>query len=118
MIKIDPYSGKRFEPLRTNQKYSCRENQIKFNNVKAQKRRSIMGKADQALKHNWKVCCKILGNNKEAIKSRDWLEALEYHFGYSTHFEEYGKGVHPAIYEFIIIKLEGNKYKIVKNDAY
>ena len=41
MEREDPYTKEMFTPLRSNQVYASRENQIKHNNLKAREKRLI-----------------------------------------------------------------------------
>ena len=118
MVYTDPFTKEQFYPKRLNQKFASRANQIKFNNRKAQKKRIAHHKAQRALNRNWEICKRLLGDKNEVIKSKDWLEALEYNFHYCTHFEDCEGDVYPATHEFILITLPDNKYKIVRNNAY
>jgi hypothetical protein len=115
MVYTDPLTQETFYPQRTNQKFASRRNQIKYNNLKARKKRAAKKKFDQPLDKNRTILSGILGSNKEAVKSKDWLLALGYHFNIYTHSMLYeGKSI-PCIYEFAIAQIERDKYKIFRH---
>lgn len=115
---IDPFTGEKFTKKRHNQKFANRRNQTRFNNLKALKKRQLKKKIDQPLDRNRNILMEILGNNKEIIRSKDWLLALGYNFSLYTYSIKIGKEVVPCVYEFIIQKINDNKYKISKDKSY
>ena len=52
LYKIDPYTGEEFEPMRSNQRFANRKNQIAYNNAKASKLRSVKAPRLKALKRS------------------------------------------------------------------
>ena len=115
MQYTDPLTKEVFYPKRSDQKFASRKNQIRFNNVKARKKRALKKKFDKPLDRNRNVLSGILGSNKEAVKSKDWLLALGYNFNIYTHAVMYeGKSI-PCIYEFAIAQIERDKYKIFRH---
>ena len=114
MLPTDPLTKESFVPLRSNQKFASRKNQIKFNNLKATKKRIAKKKYDRPLDKNRNILLSILSGQNEAIKSRDWLLALGYNFTIYTHSSRHDGKVIPCIYEFGLVQLEGNKYKIIR----
>ena len=115
MQYTDPLTKEVFYPKRSDQKFASRKNQIRFNNLKARKKRALKKKFDRPLDKNRNILFGILGSNKEAIKSMDWLLALGYYFNIYTHSMLYeGKSI-PCIYEFAIAQIERDKYKIFRH---
>jgi hypothetical protein len=116
----DPYSGEIFVPKRIDQRFANRQNQIKYNNLLAKKKRIIKGPYDRPLDHCRKVLKKVLGNEIEVVRSRDFLSALEYDFGFSMYQALVDKERNitgKGIYEYLIIPMPNNQYKITKYDT-
>lgn len=115
--KKDPLTNELFTPKRTNQRFANRQNQIKFNNLLAKKKRIAKAIYDKPLDRNRNVLKKVLGDNKEIIKSKDFLSALDYNFNLSMYqvlLEKEKNTTATGIYEYLIIPIENNKYKITK----
>ena len=85
MERKDPLTGEEFYPKRSNQFLASRENQTRFNNLKASKKRKVKYLVDSILDKNRKVLAKILGDELEIIKSKEFLRGAEFHFGCHTH---------------------------------
>jgi hypothetical protein len=112
MYYTDPLTKENFLPIRSNQKFASRKNQIRFNNLKAKIKRAAKKKFDQPLDRNRTILKGILGDKKEMIKSQDWLLALGFNFRIYTHGVMYeGKSI-PCIYEFALVKVGEDKYKV------
>ena len=79
-MNIDPLTKQEFVPRHLNQRFESRKNQIKYNNLKARRKRAAKKKYDQPLDRNRNILIKILNGSNEAIKSKDWLLALGYNF--------------------------------------
>jgi hypothetical protein len=86
MKRIDPLTKRTFIAKRTNQKFETRENQIRYNNLKARKARMKMAPWETALKKNYRILSQIIGDQKRAIA--DPLE-LKYKGYDSTVFSQY-----------------------------
>ncbi len=110
----DPLTGQEFIKHRHNQKFATRANQIRFNNLKALRKRAAKAPLDRILDNNRTILNKILGNNTEEVVSRDYLLGT----GYSLNYLQYKRTVtgieYAGIYEYGIAKLSDGKYKIVK----
>ena len=116
-METDPLTKESFYPKRSNQKFASRKNQVKYNNLKARKKRVAKKKFDQPLDRNRNILIGILGTNMSMIKHKEWLLALGYDFNIYTHSSRYeGKNI-PCIYEFGIAQLDGEKFKIMRNES-
>ena len=115
MLPTDPLTKEIFVPLRSNQKFASRKNQIKFNNLKQSKKRNSKKKYDRPLDKNRNILLSILSGQNEAIKSKDWLLALGYNFNIHTHYVRHNDKPIPCIFEFGLIRLENDRYKIIRN---
>jgi hypothetical protein len=67
--RIDPYSGEKFYPKKSNQRFASRENQIAYNNSKAKKERDLHTNFHNQIKKNWNILKTILGIKKSEIKT-------------------------------------------------
>jgi hypothetical protein len=115
MYASDPLTKESFYPKRSNQKFASRKNQVKYNNLKARKKRQAKKKFDQPLDKNRSILLGILGDKKEVIKSKDWLLALGYSLNIYTHSMTFNKTTIPCIYEFAIARIDIDKYKIFRH---
>ncbi len=111
----DLLTNELFTPKRVNQRFACRKNQIEYNNLLAKKKRIAKAGYDKPLDRNRNVLKKVLGDNKEVIKSKDYLSALDYHFGlsmYQTIIDKEKNITAKGIYEYLIIPMTNNNFKI------
>jgi hypothetical protein len=116
MERIDPLSKAKFRPNRANQKFANRTNQIRYNNLKALRKRRAKSKFDKALDRNRTIMEKLLNGKDTIVKSRDWLEALDFSFDTYTHVGKYKEQTIAYCYEFGIRKLDKNSYEIIRHD--
>ncbi|MHA7056787.1 hypothetical protein ACWGOQ_0006175 [Aquimarina sp. M1] len=111
---FDPFTNQEFTKNRSNQKYKSRENQIKFNNEKARKKRMAMAAINKALENNRKVLHSILGDNERVKRSKDFMLGAGYAFGVFTHHMMMDESLWHCVYEYGITKLEHENYIIRK----
>jgi len=112
MTTTDPLTGENFVPHRTNQKFVSRKNQIAFNNRKARQKRRAEIPYDSKLKHNRKVLKQILVNEKETIRSRDFLKGAGFDFRFFHSTSAKDDSVIYYIYEFNVEMLPNGTYHI------
>jgi len=110
----DPLTGEAFIKKRSNQVFANRVNQIRYNNLKAHAKRKAKSKMDKILDNNRKVLMKVLGSNKEKIKSRDFLDGAGLHFGYNTHTTMIEGNKWICIYDYGYSLVDKNTFKIKK----
>lgn len=110
----DPFTGEVFTPLRSNQKFANRKNQIAYNNAIAKKNRKIKSPILSELNNNHKILIKVLGNDKSAIKSKDYLLGAGFNFSVFSKRIRTNDGVYQVIYDYGISTLEGDAFKIIK----
>ena len=114
----DFLTGELFEPKKSNQHFSCRANQIRYNNLLAKKKRLIKAPYDNPLDKNRTILKRILGNQEEVVKSRDFLEGAGYNFKYHQYqitIDKINGITAKGIYEFLIFCIDNNNYKIQNN---
>lgn len=109
----DPLTGEPFHKRRSNQKFSSRENQIRYNNFKGGQKRKAKAQVDKILDKNRNILKKVLGEKKEVILSKDYLLGAGFHFSCLTHNIKIGETIYNCIYDFCYARLENNQYKIV-----
>lgn len=113
----DPVTGEIFIPKRINQRFAKRQNQIRYNNLKAARKRRAKASIDKPLDKNRTILSRLLGDKKEIIKSRDYLLGCGYNFSYFTHsvrLKDTTNALAVCIYEFCLLTLDNNNYKIFK----
>lgn len=111
---IDPLTGEEFVPKRSNQKFATRENQIKFNNLKAAEERKAKARTRKILNSNRKVLKKVLGDKDEVKRSYDHLEGAGLDFGYNTHTITFGDVKWICVDDYAYTVIGENLFKIVK----
>lgn len=112
------YSGEEFIPKKISQRFANPQNRIKYNNAKASKINLERAFVDKPLHRNRNILKELLGNKTEITVHNEFLRGRGYHFGLSTFLDEWeGRNVF-CIYEFMLINLPNNQFKILKNERY
>ncbi|KZS39731.1 hypothetical protein AWE51_08755 [Aquimarina aggregata] len=111
---IDPWTNIEFSKNRSNQKFECKENQIRYNNEKAKQKRNAMATINKTLNNNRNVLQSILGDRQSVQRSRDFLLGAGYHFGISTHSLKIKGILWNCVYEYGITKIADQQFKISK----
>jgi len=114
MKATDPLSGQVFTKRVVNQRFSSRENQIRFNNQKANDKRRALNDYWKVLTHNRDILQRTLDNKAEQTVSRDFLIGAGYDFTFYTHSGINEKHRVVGVFEFGLIPLTGNRYKIIR----
>ncbi|WP_040252379.1 hypothetical protein [Psychroserpens mesophilus] len=110
----DPLTGETFFKRRNNQVFANRENQIKYNNIKAQKRRDSTKEINQLLNNNRNILKRVLGGEQEVVKSLDFLYGAGFNFAIITHTCRIGEQKCNCIFDYAYLFIEGNQVKIIK----
>jgi len=113
---IDPLTGEEFVPKRSNQKFASRENQIKYNNIKAAKERNAKALTENILNANRKVLQRILGSKSEVIKSYDFMDGAGLNFGFNTHTMKIRDINWICVHDYAYALVNTNAFKIIKLD--
>lgn len=111
---IDPLTGEEFVLKRSNQKFASRENQIKYNNLKAGEERQAKAKTRKILNSNRKVLQKVLGSNDEVVRSLDYLKGAGLDFQYCTHIIKGHNFNWTCIDDYAYSLISTNTFKIIK----
>ena len=112
MFLSDPLTKESFVPKRSNQKFSCRLNQIKYNNRKAKSKRLAKAPYDNVLDSNRNILIRIIGEEDDRIVSKDYLLGAGFVFGYFIKSMVQDNINYQCIYNYAITQLEDGKYKI------
>lgn len=110
----DPLTGETFTKKRSNQVFANRENQIKYNNIKAAKERQAKARTRKILDTNRTVLQKVLGSNNEIVKSLDYLLGAGLHFGFSTHTMKIEGLNWICVDDYAYTAINTNTFKIIK----
>ena len=95
MFLSDPLTKESFVPKRSNQKFSCRLNQIKYNNRKAKSKRLAKAPYDK-------------------IVSKDYLLGAGFNFQiFNRSFNKDGIQ-YQCVYRYALCLLKSGQYKIIK----
>lgn len=111
---IDPLTGEVFNKRRNNQVFANRQNQIRYNNLKAYEKRNAKAQIDKILEINRQVLKVTLGSNAEIIKSLDYLQGAGLHFGCNTHSINRDGVKWICIYDYAYSLIDTNIFKIIK----
>ncbi len=112
---IDLFTKESFIKKRNNQKFANRKNQINYNNRLANEKRKIKAGLDKALDKNRNILKNLLGNEKEVIKSRDFLLGAGFNFSVQTNSKQINNGIYYCVYDYGYLKMENGMYKIIKH---
>jgi hypothetical protein len=113
MKKIDPFTSEEFTAKRHNQRFSCRLNQIAFNNKLAREKRELLRESNTKLNTNRAVLKKLYENGKIEV-SKEFLLGAGFNFLYYTqNYNSKGRQFH-AVYDFLIEILPNQQFLISK----
>lgn len=110
----DPLSGILFVPKRPNQIFACRENQIKYNNLKSKKLREKTAFVNKPLQNNFKILEELLNNKKESTFHKQFLLGKGFSFEVNTGIDTIGEINGFAIYNYVVFIVNSETIKIVK----
>ncbi len=116
MTKTDLLTGEKFEAMRINQKFAKPKNRIKYNNQKATALRHKTAFVNKQLHVSYRILNDLSYIKNEIIVHKQYLLGKGFSFQVHTHFEDYEGISYYAIYDYIIIPLENERIKIIKND--
>lgn len=111
---IDPLTGESFIKQRNNQVFANRQNQIKYNNLKAMNKRKSIANISRILDKNRTVLKTILGDKTEITKSLDFLLGAGFNFGCSTHSINHDEKKWVCIYDYAYTLIYEKTFKIIK----
>jgi hypothetical protein len=111
---IDPLTGETFIKERSNQVYANRENQIRYNNLKAYEKSKAKAQTDRILDKSRQVLKLTLGSNEEITKSKDYLEGAGLNFGFNTQTIMRNGKKWICIYDYAYALVDVNTFKIIK----
>jgi hypothetical protein len=113
----DPFTSEWFIPKRRNQLYATRQNQIDCNNLNAYSKREEQRITNKVLNKNYNILKRILGNKKEFTVTTDILRGAQFDL---KHFTQYSRTQDNFsqyhVFNYCLIFLGNNNYKIIKND--
>ena len=113
--KIDLFTGEEFQPKRDNQLFANRKNQICFNNRKAKANREHKAAINIPVDTNQKVLQRVLQNQIEVQRSREFLLGAGFNFNFITHRIKDGNGIQwSCVYEFQFRQQNDDQYLIQK----
>ena len=84
----DLLTQEEFIKQRSNQKFASSKNRIRYNNLKAWKKRISKSPIDRMLDQNRTILSRIIGDKPEIIVSRDYLLGAGFHFAYYSFNKE------------------------------
>lgn len=114
MKKIDPFTSEEFTAKRHNQRFSCRLNQIAFNNKLAREKRELLRESNTKLNTNRAILKKLYENGKIEV-SKEFLLGAGFNFLYYTqNYNNKGRQFH-AVYDFLIEIMPNQQFLISKN---
>lgn len=111
----DPFTGEEFIPLRFNQKFSNRQNQVAFNNEKARNKRHKKLNVDKKLDKNREILMMVLGEAKFVTKSQDYLLGAGFDFMFFSQSAMVGKLKCQFVYEYYIVETADSMFTIKKH---
>ncbi len=117
MKKNDKHTGEEFIAKRSNQIFANPKNRSDFNNNKANINRKEKNPTQFILNKNREILKRILGDKKYVEVSEDFLRGAQFDFRKYTSADKTRDGKYSIylIFDYALIQLENNKYKIEKN---
>ncbi len=79
-MKIDPLTGEEFEPKRSNQRFACPENRIKYHNDNANRKRKKREFINKPLRKNGKILDYWMKGKDKATFHYEFLRGAGYDF--------------------------------------
>ena len=114
----DLFTNEIFIKRRSNQKFANPQNRIRYNNLKARKKRAAKAPVEKPLDQNRTILKKILGISIEKVVSKDFLLGAGFSFGLFTFQKTIDGNTYSGIFEYGITKLTDGNFKIIKfNDG-
>lgn len=118
LTKKDPLTGKPFIPKRVNQRFASASNRKKFNNQQANALRKERDKICGPLNKTHLLLMKLMEGKNEAKFSKDFLNGYGVKLNLFNHIVIIEGAQHHAIFEFVLIFLDNNIVKIIRNGRY
>ena len=112
----DPLTGETFTKMRSNQRFATRENQILYNNKKAAYKRKAKADIDRKLDKNRTILKKILSNQKEVVKSIEYLKGAGFDFFCQTHNCVIDGQKYNCVYGYAFCLANKEQVKIIRHD--
>ncbi len=115
MKRQDLLTKEEFIPTRINQKFANARNRIKFYNDRANEFRHSIAHISKPLYMNIRILDDLMKGKKDMVIHKQFLLGKGFTMGLHTHIEQYNQKNQFAIHKYIIIALENDEIKIVKN---
>ena len=118
LTKKDPLTGETFLPKRVNQRFASASNRKKFNNQQANALRKERDKICGPLNKTHLLLVKLMKGKNEATFSKEFLKGYGAGLSLFNHIVKIDGVQHHCIFEFVIIFLDNNIVKIIRNGRY
>ena len=115
--KIDPLTGEVFVPSRSNQLFASEENRIRFHNERAKTLRQQKAFIDRPLHVNQRILSEVLGDKESVEVHKQFLLGKGFSMSTFTHYQEHQGKPYPSVYEFTIIPLGTDQFKIIRTNG-
>ena len=112
----DLLTGEPFIPMRINQRFLSSENRIKYYNDKANEQRQSVAYVNKPLHINFRVLNELMQGKKTLTLHKQYLLGKGFNFNVHTHYEKHEEKSQIAIYQYILIRIDNEQIKIIKND--
>ena len=112
--KVDLLTGEKFSARRANQKFISSKNRVQYHNKRAAEIRKAKSQLERPLNDNFRVLTALLDGKKTGTYHKEYLLGKGFTFGVMTHHMNYEGKAHRAIYNFLIMDIGNDQFKIVK----
>ena len=109
----DPLTGQEFQPKKKSQRFATPANRIQFNNWKAAKVRDQKSAWDNALRKNFLILKELMGNEKEKMFNKMFLEGKGFSFTVNTGTDKFQDVLFWEVYNYLWLLFENDQIKIV-----
>ena len=102
---------------RSNQLFASEENRIRFHNEKAKSLRKHKAFIDRPLHVNQRILTEVIGSAESVDVHKQFLLWKGFSLSTFTHYTHYQGKAYPSIYEFVLIPLADDRFKILRHNA-
>ncbi len=114
-MKTDLFTGEKFVPKRSNQKFASPENRIAYNNKKAREKKKETEYLEKPLYRNYRILRELMADADVRNFHKEFLRGKGFDFRAFNNLEQYEGQNYYAVYNFIIVtKKSLDSVRIVK----
>lgn len=114
--RVDPLTKEEFTAKRINQRFIKKDNRIKWNNNRSNSIRHQLSYINDLLRANYRILSELMKDKTEQTFNDQYLIGKDFSFKVHTHFIEHEGKRQTALYEYLIIPMNNQQTKIIKEN--